>query len=215
MKAIDRYGHGGFTLVETVVVGALAGVFAIGTFTVFNMYVSAQDETAAMLRLQRQADGLTDEIGRRVRGAGAGGAGFILGGGESLSVLFFDESNPLYDPVYDGADADTTPVVRVDTIVIMNGADVSVSFRINAINDAAGAVQIREGGAGGGWSDFMVDGSRIEVVTGPAGGVGRAGRFGLWRGRKRVSIDIVLTAATKGGKTLTLNVQRGTFVCRN
>jgi len=206
MKVIDK---GGFTLVETVVVAALIGIFAMGAFTLFNMYVSAQDETSAMLRLQRQADGLTDEIGRRVRGAGAESAGFVLGGKESLSDLFRgDNGTP-----YDGGDSVTAG--RVDTIVIRDSVNVSVSFRINGINDTVGVVQIREGAAGNGWSDFMVDGSRIEVVTGTAGGAGKASWFGLWHGRKRVSINMVLRAAARGGKALTLNVQRGTFVCRN
>ena len=199
----------GFTLVEAVVVAALIGIFAMGAFTLFNMYAGAQDETAAMLKLQRQADGLTDEIGRRVRGAGAESAGFVLGGKESLSDLFKGDNGAPYDG------GDSVAAGRVDTIVIRDSVNVLAGFRIIGINDTAGVVQIREGAAGNGWSDFMVDGSRIEVVTGTAGGAGKASWFGLWHGRKRVSINMVLRTATRGGKAITLNVQRGTFVCRN
>jgi len=205
MRAIDR---GGFTIVETVVVGVLIGIFALGSFTLFSMYAAAQDETAARLRLQRQADGLMDEIGRRVRGAGVNSAGFILGGKESLGILS-DEPNHRYDG------GDSVLAGRADTIVIRDSANVLVSFRINKINDTAGVVQIREGAAGNNWDDFVIGGSIIEVVPGAVSNVNNASWFGLWHGRKQVSINMVLRTATRGGKVFTVSVQRGTFRCRN
>jgi len=203
MNSMNRAGKGGFTIVEAVVAGALIGIFALGSFTLFSMYAGAQDETAARLRLQRQADGLIDEIGRRVRGAV-----FVLGGRESLSVLS-DEPGPPYD----GGDSVTAG--RVDTIVIRDSADVLVSFRIGRGNDTVGVVQIREGAADSVWSDFMIAGSRIEVVPGPAGNADRASWFGLWHERKQVSINMVLRTATRDGKVFTVSIRRGTFRCRN
>jgi len=205
MKTIDK---GGFTLIEAVVAGVLVSIFAMGAFTLFNMYAGAQDETAAMLKLQRQADGLTDEIGRRVRGAGYGSGGFILGGKESLSILS-DEPNPHYDG------GDYVAAGRVDNIMIMDSANVLAGFRINRINDTVGVVQIRDAAVGKDWSDFMIDGSRIQVVTGAAGSIDKASWFGLWYGRKQVSINMVLRTATKGGKVLTMSMPGGAFRCRN
>jgi len=161
-------------------------------------------------KLQRQADGLTDEIGRRVRGAGYGSGGFILGGKESLSGLFNGDNYTPYD------DGDSAAVaVRVDTVMIRDGLNVLTGFRINRINDTVGVIQMRGAAAGNDWSDFMVDGSRIEVVYGAAGGIDKASWFGLWHGRKQVSVNMVLRTATKGGKALTLSVQGGAFRCRN
>jgi type II secretory pathway pseudopilin PulG len=205
MKVIDKRG---FTIVEAVVVGVLISIFAMGTFTLFNMYAGAQDETAAMLKLQRQADGLMDEIGRRVRGAGYANGGFILGGKESSAVLS-DESNPRYDG------GDSVAAGRVDAIMIRDSANVLAGFRINRINDTVGVVQIRDAAVGNDWSDFMVDGSRIEVVSGAVGSIDKASWFGLWYGRKQVSVNMVFRTATKGGKALTLGVQGGAFGCRN
>ncbi|GBU21629.1 hypothetical protein R80B4_01527 [Fibrobacteres bacterium R8-0-B4] len=206
---INKSKQNGFTLVESVVVGVLISIFAMGTFTLFNMYVSAQDETAAMLKLQRQADGLTDEIGRRVRGAGYGSGGFILGGNESFGDLF----NADDDARYGGGDS--AAVGRVETVIIRDSLNVLAGFRINRINDTVGVVQMRDADVGKDWNDFMVDGSRIQVVTGSVGGINKTSWFGLWQGRNLVSINMVLTTATRGGKVLTMSVSGGTFRCRN
>jgi hypothetical protein len=206
MTAINRHGRGGFTIVETVVVGVLAGIFAMGTFTLFNMYVNAQDETAAMLRMQRQADGLMDEIGRRVRGAGYGSAGFVLGGTEYMSGLFDADR-------YGGASAAVAG--RVDTIVIRDDTGILVSFRIVRINDTAGVVQVREGAVGSAWNDFTVGGVKVEVVPRSAGNIDKSSWFGLWDGRKQVSVNMVLRTAARSGKVFTMSMRGAAFKCRN
>jgi type II secretory pathway pseudopilin PulG len=209
MRTMNSAGRGGFTIIEAVVVAALAGVFAMGAFTLFNMYVGAQDETAARLRLQRQADGLMDEIGRLVRGAGYGGAGFVLGGKESAGGLFGGDDETLYDDGTSVADG------RADTINIKDDNGVLASFRIFRINDTVGVVQMRDGGVGGAWNDFTVGGARVEVVLGVGGSVDKVSWFGLWSGRKQVSVNMVLRNAARSGKVFTMSARGVVFVCRN
>ncbi|MCL2689503.1 MAG: type II secretion system GspH family protein [Chitinispirillia bacterium] len=59
----------GFTLVEVIVVGVLMTILALGLMSVFTMYSKNATELTADFRMQRNYDGLMDEIARNVRAA--------------------------------------------------------------------------------------------------------------------------------------------------
>lgn len=83
----------GFTLVEVIVVAILLSILALGAFSLYMMYSNETRVATANMKMQRQTEGLMDELTRRVRegtrvlaASGAACSTVTLGG--NLDTIF-------------------------------------------------------------------------------------------------------------------------------
>ncbi|MCL2688676.1 MAG: prepilin-type N-terminal cleavage/methylation domain-containing protein [Chitinispirillia bacterium] len=196
-----EHARGGFTLVEVIVVVVLAAVLVMGGYAVFRMYTNTARETSANLRMQRQAEGLVEEIARRTRGAA-----FVFRAPETpVNIINFDDIT-----IFNGGNSTDS---RVNEIAIHDGNMVTHRFRFNDVGNNIGVAQVDDM-TGTGWRNFTIGGdpadanSQVRVILDESW-------FGIWWGRGQVDIKMKLKTVANNGNLFTLDIQRGAFRCRN
>lgn len=182
-------GYNGFTLIEVIVVAVLLSVLAMGGFALFNMYANSARETSMYMKLQRQAEGLTDEITRRAREAA-----YVVAAGALPPASSGTSDDDYYD---DDDEGNAIPVKRID---ILNDSAVVSSFWFEN-----GVMWEQRGGDE---REFTIDGAPIAVDV-------ENSNFYLWPGRKQFRMNITLNAVANNGVPYSLNIQKGAFRCRN
>ncbi|MCL2220465.1 MAG: type II secretion system GspH family protein [Chitinispirillia bacterium] len=215
----DKSTERGFTLIEVIVVAVLISVLALGAFSLFGMYTNSARETAARLRLQRQAEALTGEFSRYVRDGAVvvqameNASGYLL---DANGGLVLSSQDPVEAPDFKNYAAVKPP----DPVIIRDGSNnILAAFNF----DANGVVRMAKGAAPPSpmlpptpWPAFEVGGEQIFVDAGNS-------KFELEPKRKLVRINMTLRAVdAKGtpvlkssGQPLTQNIQIGAFKCRN
>jgi len=176
----------GFTLIETVVAGILVSVLALGLISLFIVYTRDVAELTAYFKMQRDYDGLMDELGRNIRAA-------------SL-VVTPTEFESLSDPEFSLAEAED---ITSKTVILLN----SDSSAARAYRLSNHFVEVSENG-GDTWKPFSVGGSDTIWLSDRS-----LNTFYLASTRMNVQLDLTLRTVI-AGDTTDLNVERGTFLCR-
>jgi len=191
----------GFTLVEVIVVALLMVVFALGAFSLFNMYSQASRRTAANLKMQRQSEALMDEISRRTR--------------EANRIWALDANRDPFDLVSGNPSDNVNGIIMIDDDNTLMSA-----FWFPAGNGNVQWWRCEQPGGSGcqppginDWIDFSIDGTPLELALLNDAGTAVNNIFELAADRQQISVNITLQTPIPRGN-VSLTAERGTFQCR-